>query len=227
MTVKDIEKIADPMERLRTIVHALRAPDGCPWDREQTHQSLAICLVEECSEVLETIDHHDLGHMREELGDLLLQVVLHAEIASEEEAFTFDDLVAELNEKLVRRHPHVFGDGEKESSPTDAVKRWDAIKAQEKAAKGIVENQVFTDLPPALPATLFALKTYKKIQKNDLFGRCGIDHSQLQAKTSEWSEEALGAAFFELVCIAREKGLDPETLLRQEARKYIAKVEGK
>lgn len=221
MTIEEIENIHPPMQRLLTIVRALREPDGCPWDREQTHQSLAICLVEECAEVLETIDKHDREHMREELGDLLLQVVLHARIAEEEQAFDFDAVVTELNEKLVRRHPHVFGNRQKEASSMDALKRWEEIKAQEKASKGITEKKIFSDLPPALPATLFALKTYKKIQKHELYEQCDIDRAALQAEAQNYDEDMLGKELFRLICLAREQGIDPESALRKETRKHM------
>ena len=98
-----------PIEELRQTMARLRAPDGCPWDREQTHQTLARCLIDECSELLDTIDRNDIPHMREELGDVLIQVVFHAQLAAERGDFTFDDVAREINAKLVRRHPHVFG----------------------------------------------------------------------------------------------------------------------
>ena len=106
----------------------LRAPDGCPWDREQTHQSLARCLVEETSEVLECIDADDRGNLREELGDLLLQVVMHAQIAEEDGAFDLEDVGREINEKLIRRHPHVFGENAGLESAEEVLARWDEIK---------------------------------------------------------------------------------------------------
>ena len=98
-----------PIDELRRTMARLRAPDGCPWDREQTHQTLARCLIDECSELLDTIDRNDLPHMREELGDVLIQVVFHAQLAAERGDFNFDDVAREINEKLIRRHTHVFG----------------------------------------------------------------------------------------------------------------------
>ena len=97
------------LDDLRRTVARLRAPDGCPWDREQTHQTLTRCLIDECSELLDAIDRLDLPHMREELGDVLVQIVFHAQLAAERGEFDFDDVAREINEKLVRRHPHVFG----------------------------------------------------------------------------------------------------------------------
>ena len=107
------------IQRLREIVAKLRAPDGCPWDIEQTHRSLSRCLIEETSEVLETIDDLDMSAMREELGDLLLQVVMHSQIAEESESFDLEDVAREINEKLIRRHPHVFGKGTRITKSSD------------------------------------------------------------------------------------------------------------
>ena len=110
---------------------ALRAPDGCPWDREQDHQSLRICLIEECCELLDTIDRLDFDHMREELGDVLLQVIFHTQLAEEEGRFDLEAVAAEINEKLIRRHPHIFGETRLETSD-QVLHQWDAIKAGEK-----------------------------------------------------------------------------------------------
>lgn len=116
------------------IIARLRAPDGCPWDREQTHESLKKCLLEESAEVIDAIDNKDDENLCEELGDLLLQVVMHAQIAAEEGRFTMDDIVQGVSEKMVRRHPHVFGDA-KVSSIEEGLDLWNAIKKQEKGQK--------------------------------------------------------------------------------------------
>ena len=124
------------IQRLRNIVTQLRAPDGCPWDREQTHHSLLRCLIEEVSEVLEAIDNNDFALMEEELGDLLLQVVMHSCLAEEVGHFNFDDVVRGISEKLIRRHPHVFekkDDGIQTSA--EVIDRWELIKAQRKKPK--------------------------------------------------------------------------------------------
>ncbi|MDE3084554.1 MAG: MazG family protein, partial [Verrucomicrobiota bacterium] len=104
------------IEDLCRTVARLRAPDGCPWDREQTHATLTRCLIDECSELLDTIDRMDLPHLREELGDVLVQVVFHAQLAAERGDFNFDDVAREINDKLIRRHPHVFGTGKLDTS---------------------------------------------------------------------------------------------------------------
>lgn len=116
------------------IVAALRAPDGCPWDIKQTHESLKECLTEESGEVIAAIDNKDDENLCEELGDLLLQVVMHAQIAAERGTFTMDDVIQGVSEKMVRRHPHVFGDV-KVSSPEESLLLWNEIKKQEKAAR--------------------------------------------------------------------------------------------
>ena len=115
-------------------IAALRAPDGCPWDMEQTHESLKVCLMDEAEEVLEAINAKDDKNLCEELGDVLLQVVMHAQIAAEEGRFTIEDVIRGVNDKMIRRHPHVFGDV-KVDSVEDQLKLWEQIKAQEKAEK--------------------------------------------------------------------------------------------
>lgn len=119
---------------LVNIIARLREPDGCPWDRKQTHESLKKCLLEESQEVIEAIDSKDDDNFCEELGDLLLQVVMHAQIAAEEGRFTMDDVVQGISEKMIRRHPHVFGDA-KVSSVEEGLALWDSIKKQEKENK--------------------------------------------------------------------------------------------
>lgn len=118
------------------IIARLRAPGGCPWDREQTHESLKKCLIEESGEVIDAIDNKDDDNLCEELGDVLLQVVMHAQIAAEEGRFTMDDVVQGVSEKMIRRHPHVFGDV-KVSSVEEGLRLWNAVKKQEKERKGL------------------------------------------------------------------------------------------
>lgn len=117
------------------IIAALRAPGGCPWDIKQTHQSLKKCLIEESGEVIDAIDNNDDDNLCEELGDVLLQVVMHAQIAAEENRFDINDIIQCVSEKMIRRHPHVFGDVEV-SSPEESLALWKEIKKQEKAAAG-------------------------------------------------------------------------------------------
>ena len=136
----------------------LRSPEGCPWDKEQTHQTLTRCLIEEVSETLEAIDDEDMELLEEELGDLLLQVVFHAQIAKENGSFDMEDVARGISDKLIRRHPHVFG-GEKGTikKAEQVVDRWEQVKAEEKRSKGddFQKNSIFKKLPP--PPSRFAL----------------------------------------------------------------------
>jgi len=119
-------------EELKEIVAELRSEHGCPWDKEQTHESLKVCLVEESEEVLQAVDSHDMYNLCEELGDVLLQVMLHSQIAAENDNFTIDDVIDGICEKMIRRHPHVFGDV-KVNTPEESLALWNEIKKQEKA----------------------------------------------------------------------------------------------
>ncbi len=204
----------------------LRAPDGCPWDREQTHQTLTRCLIDECSELLDTIDRNDLPHMREELGDVLIQVVFHAQLAAERGDFDFDDVAREINAKLIRRHPHVFGTGQAETS-AQVIEVWEKVKAGEKAAAGKTETTVFKHLPPRLPALMFAEEVWKQITKKQLPAEGVIDTNQVDSLSQRLDEATLGRMLFELTAAARARGLDPEGALRRETDRVRRQVEAK
>ena len=203
----------------------LRGPGGCPWDQEQTHASLVRCLIDEASELIDTIDRGDYPHMREELGDVLIQVVFHACIAEEKGEFNFDDVAREINEKLIRRHPHVFGTGKLDTSD-QVIAQWEAIKAQEKkngpAAKA---SAVFKELPPRLPALMFAEAVWKQIQKKNLPAEGVVDTAQVDALGAQLDEGKLGKMLFELTAAARAKVLDPEGALRLHATTVMRQVE--
>ena len=205
------------MSAIEDLIHTvsrLRAPDGCPWDREQTHQSLAQCLVDECSELLETIDLGDMDHMREELGDVLVQVVMHAQMADEVGRFNFEDVAREINEKLVRRHPHVFGDGNTEAEDAGKVlKLWDEIKAQEKGRKQ--PKGLFKDLPPQLPALLYADAVAKQLRKKDIPVDAFLDQEAVANAAQNANELAIGRQLFEIAATCRAAGIDPESALRR------------
>lgn len=207
----------------------LRAPDGCPWDQEQTHQSIARCLVEEAAEVLEAIDTENTELLREELGDLLLQVVFHAQIEEEAGRFDLEDVAKEISDKLVRRHPHVFGDPDDKEEHADAViDRWEKIKAEEKLAKGeMPQNQIFKDLPPQLPSTLFADKVYKQVVKAGLVKQGGWDQTKIDSLTEGLSEEKAGLALFEWIAACRISGIDPESALRKFTANQVNNLENK
>ena len=193
-------------------VRRLRAPDGCPWDQEQTHQSLACCLIDECSELLEANDHADMPHMREELGDVLCQIVMHAQIAEENGYFAIEDVARELNEKLVRRHPHVFGNEDALDDSESVLKRWDQIKALEKnrpKPKGI-----FKDLPPQLPALRYAADVLKQIDRNNISPNANLVRNNIEKPISSVDEHKMGEHLFQIVVKCKEAGIDPETALR-------------
>ena len=162
----DLEMIESPdaeqqLARLRAIMHRLRAPGGCPWDAEQTHESIVPNLIEETYETVDTIQRGDYKHLKEELGDLLLQVVFHSEIAEEAGHFDLNDVARGISEKLVRRHPHVFA--ESAANTTDAVlEQWDAIKRTE---KGEQEKSYLHGVGKGLPALIRATKLQKKAAK--------------------------------------------------------------
>ena len=214
--------------RLKEIVQILRSPEGCPWDREQTHQSIRKNLIEETCEVLETIDENDPEAMCEELGDLLMQILLHSQMAEEEGLFTIDDVIATLNEKLLRRHPHVFGEmGANDAE--EALQNWQAIKAEEKKAKGIEVKSLLDGLPPDLTALLTALKLQKKA------ATVGFDWDSMdlvrakvleewdefnQAITDQDKKEEFGDLLFALVNLSRFVKIDPEEALSLSNLKF-------
>lgn len=216
--------MVSPIDRLKQIVQRLRSPDGCPWDREQTHESLKPHVVEECYELIDAIDDKDDEGMQEELGDLLLQVVLHAQMASEEARFDFDSVAEVISEKLVRRHPHVFGDTKLATS--DAVlKQWDAIKRREKTERASALDGV----PRGLPGLAKAQKTQSKAARvgfdwPDAEGSLQKVKEEIkeleQVETGEKLAEELGDLLFSVVNFARKSKLDAEELLQAATRKF-------
>lgn len=219
----------DGIERLMAVVHDLRSPGGCPWDIEQTHESLVTNLIEEAYEAAEAIRSGDRSHMREELGDLLLQVVMHAEIASESGAFDLDAVAHEVSDKLIRRHPHVYGDSD--TATTEAVlAQWDAIKREE---KGNAREAFLEDVGKGLPALSRAAKLQKKAAK---VGFDWPDTAGVMAKISEellevqaalesadmrHVGEEIGDLLFSVVNLARKCGADPEILLAEGNAKFM------
>src|SRR6267143_4397743 len=206
--------------RLCEIVTRLRAPGGCPWDREQTHESLLPATIEEAYEVAEAARSKNEAHFREELGDLLLLVVMHAEIAGESGQFKIDNVIAEVTEKLIRRHPHVFG----ESNARDAgavLKQWEAIKREEK--KG--DRHYLASLPRALPALMRAQKAQSKVARvnfdwrdlRDVIAKVeeelGETKSAIESEDRQSTEDEIGDLLFAVVNLARKCKLDAETAL--------------
>lgn len=215
-----------PIDELRQTMARLRAPDGCPWDREQTHQTLARCLIDECSELLDTIDRNDIPHMREELGDVLIQVVFHAQLAAERGDFDFDDVAREINEKLVRRHPHVFGDHGKLDTAGEVITKWEQIKATEKK-NGPAQSGVFKEMPPRLPALMFAEAVVKQIEKKSLPVDGMVDDAAIAREAAGLTEADAGRVLFELAAACRKAGIDPEAALRQECNRVMRDVENR
>lgn len=214
--------------RLIEIMAQLRSPSGCPWDKEQTPQSLKPYLIEEAYEVLDAIDQNDDNEMKEELGDLLLQVVFHAQIASEENRFTIDDVAGTISDKLIRRHPHVFGNVEA-NTPDEVVKNWEAIKATEKDTK---PASLLDSVPKQLPALFKARRLQEKAARvgfdwdhiDDVAEKVKEETEELiQAQKADQKEkihEEFGDLLFALVNLARFLNICPEEALTQTNRKF-------
>ena len=234
--MKPEELPTPPLERLRAIVACLRAPGGCPWDREQTHGSLRSALVEEAYEVLAAIDASDDENLSEELGDLLLHVVMHAQIGSERGAFGFDEIARGIGDKMIRRHPHVFGEGQLADSRA-VLQRWDQIKREE---KGSADHPVMAGLMNSLPALMRAQKAQEKA------ARVGFDWPSVEGVAAKIREEIaeveaetaagpgqntdavadeLGDLLFATVNLARWHKLEAETLLQRATDKFVRRFQ--
>jgi tetrapyrrole methylase family protein/MazG family protein len=212
---------------LLRVMHRLRGPDGCPWDLEQTHQSLGRHLLEEAHETLEAIDSGDPDRLRDELGDLLLQVVFHAEMARQEGTFDVDDVAEGIVRKLIRRHPHVFGDVEVESA-AEVLVNWERIKTEERG-----EHLLDDDIPASLPALARAAKVQRRAAGTGFDWRSAEsaaakvreELAELEAEVSgqagpERLEEELGDFLFAVAALGRRLNLDPETALRKATRRF-------
>ena len=213
----------------------LRQPDGCPWDREQTHRSITKNMVEEAYEAVEAIEADDREHLVEELGDVLEQVVLHAQIAADEGAFTIDDVIHDLNEKLVRRHPHVFGEHATAGDGGEVQDIWDEVKAVERAAsgEGDAPRGLLDSVPRSLPALMQAQKISKRAAKAgfewetvaDVWDKVAEERSEFEREAPGSEERALefGDLLFALVNVARREGIDAEEALAASNRKFRAR----
>ncbi len=218
------------IDRLVNIMARLRGPDGCPWDREQTHQSLKPYLIEETYEALDAIDREDDDGLRDELGDVLLQIVFHAQLAREEARFTLEDVAAATSEKLIRRHPHVFG-STTANTPGQVVENWEAIKSREKREKGRSPS-ILEGIPRQLPALFRARRVQERAARS---GFDWTDTDEVVDKVREevdefleaWRdadnkgvEEELGDLLFSLVNLARFLKVCPEEALRKTVGKF-------
>jgi MazG family protein len=213
--------------RLASVMARLRAPNGCPWDAEQTHKSLAIHLLEEAHETLDAIDRNDMADLEEELGDLLLQVVFHSEIADERGDFEINDVIETLVEKLIHRHPHIFGEVVVSTS-RDVLVNWEALKHEQKERPSLTEG-----IPKGLPALLLANKVQRRVA-----GHSGefVSDKYVTALTQqlfesdldrELAERLVGELLYLTVAMAQRLGIDPEGALRRHASAALEAAESK
>ena len=224
------------MQHLVETVWRLRQPDGCPWDRKQTHQSIGKNMIEEAYEALDCIEADDPAHLREELGDVLMQVVLHAQIAADAGEFTMDDVVRDIDEKLIRRHPHVFGEASAENAD-EVLQIWDAVKLKEKEAKDAAAADddaapegLLDGVPRSLPALMQAQKVSRKaaavgFEWDDtaaVWQQVAEERAEFEAEEPGTPEREMefGDLLFALVNVARKEGIDAESALRASTAKF-------
>jgi MazG family protein len=224
------QSTGDHFRRLCEIVAKLRAPGGCPWDREQTHESLLPALIEEAYEVTEAARAENDAHFREELGDLLLLVVMHAEIAQESGRFNIDNVLQEISEKLVRRHPHVFGTSDARDSSA-VLKQWEAIKREEKRA----DSHYLASLPKALPALMRAQKAQSKAARvnfdwtevRDVIAKVEEELREMKdairSQDREMIADEIGDVLFAVVNLARQCKIDAESALQTATDKFVTR----
>lgn len=213
------------LEELIKTIAILRSPEGCEWDRKQTHKTIRQNMLEEAYEAAEAIDEENVEHLKEELGDVLLQVVLHSQIAKDNGEFDIQDVAKMLNDKLIHRHPHVFGDI-KTKDTTEILANWEKLKQDEKKER----KRILDGIPSTLPALLYCMKISKKT------ARAGFEWKDINqveecfeseikefknAKTFEEKEDELGDILFSLVNVARWHNIDPELALSKANRKFI------
>ncbi len=215
---------------VRTIA-ALRAPDGCPWDREQTHESIAHNMIEEAFEAVDAIEAGDTAHMREELGDVLLQVVLQSQIAADAGEFTIDDVCRDIDAKMIRRHPHVFGDRAAGDS-AEVLGIWDAVKLEEKKRADSQADErtgLLDGVPTSFPALMQAQKISRKAaaagfewdRAEDVWAKVAEEIAEFKAaETPDQAEEEFGDVLFTLVNVARWHHVDSEGALRRACAKF-------
>tara|TARA_Y100000768_G_scaffold150753_1_gene112656 strand:+ start:35455 stop:36234 length:780 start_codon:yes stop_codon:yes gene_type:complete len=223
--MSSIKNLLETMRRLRD------KDNGCPWDIEQTFESLSPCVVEEAYEVSDAITRNDYKNLKEELGDVLLQVIFHAEIANELKLFNFDEIVNSLNKKLIRRHPHVFNGASKPLSADEQSKVWDEIKAKEKNKKDA--NKTFGNIPKSLPPIFKAKKIQKKAAKKGFDWKDSIDvinkveeelkelKYEIKQNNKQNSQEELGDLLFSIVNLSRHLEIDASEAINQANHKFV------
>ena len=211
--------MTSPVEQLVQVMDQLRSPGGCPWDAEQTHESLARYLLEETYEALEAMDQGDLGSLREELGDLLLQVVFHARIAQESDpTFSLDAIAQGVVDKLVRRHPHVFTDLVVTSNE-ELETNWAKIKEEEKQRESVTDG-----VPQAMPALQLATQLIYRARKSGVVAGDSQVKESVREVIGEVSQEQIATLLVATVELAREADIDAESVLRAEMMRYRSRV---
>ncbi len=220
--------MSEKFDRLVNIVKRLRAPNGCPWDRKQTLYSLKQNVIEEVFEFIDALDRKDIDNIKEELGDMLLHVVFHSVIAEEDNLFTIDDVLDGISDKLIRRHPHVFGNI-KVNGVDEVLKNWDEIKAKEKKEK---PKHYLSDVPRGLPPIERAYKLQKKAAKvgfdwknaEECFGKVKEEFNELveaqESKNKEHIKHEIGDMIFALINFARLSDIDPSEALREASLRF-------
>lgn len=234
---KEIQKLLTKesysFEDLAAIMRILRSEEGCPWDREQDHHSIRTCLIEETYEVAEAIDNEDSVLLREELGDLMFQIMFHAQIEAEATRFSVDEVIDDICKKMIHRHPHVFGTVEVENSG-EVLANWETIKTEEKQRNTLVEK--LRAIPPMMPALMRAAKVGKKAGvENDsspaaLLDKLSGDIDRFKAAlTSENADikSNIGVLLMHMTDLSRSLGVDPEHALYCETERLIEEVETK
>jgi tetrapyrrole methylase family protein/MazG family protein len=219
----------EALDRLMDIMDTLRGPGGCPWDVEQDHKSIMKCLIEETYELADAIEEEDVDVLKEELGDVFLQVVFHSAIAKDNNMFTLDEVINELCDKLIYRHPHVFGDVSVRDS-AEVIKNWERLKRKENTKKE--RESILSGIPNTLPALLNALKI------QSIVSRVGFDWENpegvvdkikeeiqelvdaMESKNKDRMEDEIGDLFFSVVNLARQLKIDPEATLRRTNKKF-------
>ena len=223
------------MSSIKTLLETMRMlrdkDNGCPWDIEQTLESLSPCVVEEAYEVSDAIARKDFENLKEELGDVLLQVIFQAEIANELNLFNFNEIADSLNKKLIRRHPHVFDGASKPISAEEQTKTWDKIKAQERSNKG--KQNTFGNIPSSLPPILKARKIQKKAAKKGFDWKESIDviekveeelkelKHEIKQNNIKNSQEELGDLLFSLINLSRHLQIDASEAINQANHKFV------
>ena len=224
--------MSEPFKRLIQIMSDLRNPDsGCPWDLEQTHNSLKGALLEETYELLDALDFAGNLEIIEELGDLLLQVIFHAQIGSDNEAFDINDVIQNLNEKLIRRHPHVFGENHVKTSK-EVVGQWEKVKAAERAEKGEGKKSMLAGISTSMPALAYAYAAIARARRagfdwekpEDAYFKVLEEVQEFENAVYTQDKEAeFGDILLSLVGVAYQKGIDPEQALRSANNRFFSR----